>query len=73
MVDRTSHSRPVGIGSTSSPQWSSTTPGAHNRVDELVASLSTLLSVVDRRVLTDTFAENIIANLQGALRPDVDG
>ena len=39
MGDRTSHSRPVGIGSTCSPQWSSTTPGAHNRVDELVAGI----------------------------------
>ena len=42
-------------------------------VVELVDLLSSLLPEVDRRVLTDTFAEDVIASMQEALRTGVDG
>lgn len=42
-------------------------------VAELVEMLESLLPDVDRRVLTDTFAEDVIASMSEALRPGVDG
>ena len=42
-------------------------------VAELVEMLASLLPEVDREVLTDAFAEDVIANMQEALRTGVDG
>ena len=43
------------------------------QVDQVVASLASLLPDVDRAVLTDEFGEDVAASFREAVRPGVDG